>query len=264
MNPRSRSVEVAGVSCRVWEKGDGATVGFLPGLRGLPRWTPFLEALSARHRVVVPSFPGWPGAGPGHRVLDDTADWVAAALDLLEASGLDGEALVGESLGAMLAAEVAALSRATVARLVLISPMGLFDADAPVRNPFAVFQPDVATVLATDAAAYDRVFGVGALQGDALTEHELALFRVDEAAARLFWPFGDRGLAKRLHRIVQPTQVLTGDADALVPPVYGDRFAAAVSGPVERSVIADAGHLASIDRPDEVAAAVARFLADAA
>ena len=85
---QERIVEVGGCRCRVREKGDGNTVGFLAGFRGTPRWTPFLDHLARSHRVVVPALPGFPGAEPGHRQLDDTVDWITMTLDLLEARGV--------------------------------------------------------------------------------------------------------------------------------------------------------------------------------
>src|SRR5215468_1585750 len=121
MIPRERQVAVNGEPCRVWEAGEGEPVGFLPGLGGLPRWSPVLERLSERRRVIAPSLPGFPGA-LGYERLDGLADWVTATLDLLEASGIAGADLIGASLGGLLAAEAAAFSRATVRRLVLVAP----------------------------------------------------------------------------------------------------------------------------------------------
>ena len=103
--PRESHVRVGNERCRVWEKGDGEPLGFLGGLRGLPRWPAFLDHLAEERRVIAPSLPGFPGA-VGHDRLDDLPDWVTATLDLLEASGLDGADLVGASVGATLAAEV--------------------------------------------------------------------------------------------------------------------------------------------------------------
>jgi pimeloyl-ACP methyl ester carboxylesterase len=134
--PRERSAESGGLRFRVWEKGEGAPLGFLGGLRGLPRWPEVLDRLAARRRVIAPSLPGFPGA-LGHDALDDLPDWVSAALDVLEASGLEGADLVGASVGATLAAEVACFSRASVRRLALIAPFGLFDAREPVADVWA-------------------------------------------------------------------------------------------------------------------------------
>jgi pimeloyl-ACP methyl ester carboxylesterase len=134
--PAERHVLVNGRRCRVWEKGTGAPLGFLGGLRGLPRWPRVLDRLARTRRVIAPSLPGFPGA-TGFEELDDLADWVTAALDLLDACGLCSTDLVGASLGATLAAEVAAFSRASVRRLVLIAPFGLFDERVPVRDFWA-------------------------------------------------------------------------------------------------------------------------------
>ena len=54
--------------------------------------------------------------------------------------------------------------------------------------------------------------------------------RALEAAARLLWPIGDRGLAKRLHRITAPTLLLWGSEDRIVPASYAKRFAAGIAG----------------------------------
>ena len=101
--PAAREVVLAGGACRVWEKGEGPPVTVLAGLGGFPSWTPFLEALAASRRVVVPSLPGFPGGGLAHKSLDDTIDWVVMGLDLLDACGLDETDLVGLSVGGMLA-----------------------------------------------------------------------------------------------------------------------------------------------------------------
>ena len=81
---KSSSVTVAGHPCRVLEAGAGSPVVYLAGIGGLPKWSPFLDALSTTHRVIAPSLPGFPGA-PDFRHLDDYHEWVVATLELLEA-----------------------------------------------------------------------------------------------------------------------------------------------------------------------------------
>jgi pimeloyl-ACP methyl ester carboxylesterase len=255
--PDERSVRVGGERCRVWEKGEGAPLGFLGGLRGLPRWTPFLDRLAERRRVVAPSLPGFPGA-LGHDRLDDLADWVCATLDLLEASGLEGADLVGASVGATLAAEVAAFSHATLRRLVLVAPFGLFDPDEPVADVFAQRARDLPALL---SARPERLAeALAAPPGEDAGEFALSLHRASEAAARLLWPLGDLGLAKRLHRVRTPTLLVWGSRDRVVPPSYAKRFASAMSGWIEVREIEGAGHVAEIDEPDAVADAVLAFV----
>jgi pimeloyl-ACP methyl ester carboxylesterase len=258
--PTERRISVGGSACRVWERGEGPPLAFLHGFGGLPRWTPFLERLSATHRVIAPSLPGFPGSDPGHRALDDIADWIAMTLDLLEAAGVEGGDLVGESIGAMLTAEAAAFSPDVARRLVLIGPLGLYDAREPVENVFANRATEIPGRLCCDLGAFLATFGPPSGDAAALTEFEITSYRAAEAAARLIWPFGERGLAKRLHRIRAPTLLIWGAGDRVVPASYAKRFADGIAGPVAVRTIEGAGHLASIDAPDAVAGAVLDFL----
>ena len=255
--PEERHVRVGGERCRVWEKGEGEPLFFLGGLRGLPRWPAVLDRLAEERRVVAPSLPGFFGA-TGHDRLDDLADWVSATLDLLEASGLDGADLMGASVGATLAAEVAAFANAAVNRLVLIAPLGLFDEGEPVADLWAKRPSELPGLLSTETDALAACLAKPD-EEDAI-EWQVLMARANEAAARLLWPTGDRGLAKRLHRIKSPTRLLWGSDDRVVPASYAKRFASGISGWVEIGSIEGAGHLAELDRPDLVAGEVKRFL----
>lgn len=254
---RERSVTVSGRPCRVWEKGKGERLGFLGGLRGLPRWLPLLDRLAERRRVIAPSLPGFPGA-TGHRELDTPLDWIAATLDLLEACDLEGADLVGASIGATLAAEVAALSRATIGRLVLIAPFGLFDEAEPTADVWAQRAPELPALL---SARPDELGNWLAPPDDEdPVEWQILLGRANEAAARLLWPLGDLGIHKRLHRIRIPTLLLIGSEDRVIPASYIKRYAGGISGWVEVRSIPGAGHMAEIDQPEAVAEAVSTFL----
>src|SRR5665213_804831 len=130
-------VEVNGLPCRVWEKGEGRKLFYLAGVAGLPRWTKFLDKLAETRRVVAPSLPGFPGA-EGHDLLDSHLDWITAALDLLDAAGATEPIdLIGASIGGSFAAEIAAIAPTLVRRLVLVAPFGLYDADTPPADSWA-------------------------------------------------------------------------------------------------------------------------------
>lgn len=258
--PQERFVTVNGYRCRVREAGRGSKIGFLAGFRGTPRWTPFLDHLARQHRVIVADLPGYPGSEPGHRVLDDTVDWIAMTLDLLDASGLDGCDLVAESVGAMLALEVAALVPGRVRRLVVIGALGVCDADEPLRNPYQTQTSEIPAILCVDRKAYENAFAPRSFSPAEVSEHEIQLYRADEAAARLIWPFADRGLRKRLHRITAPTLLLRGEHDPIVPASYPERIARMMMAPTCIETIGGAGHLASLDAPERVASATTAFL----
>ncbi len=246
-----------GGEARVLEKGSGAPLCFLGGLRGLPRWPVFLDRLAARRRVIAPSLPGFPGA-EGHQQLDDLADWIAATLDLLESSGAVGADLVGASVGATLCAEVAAFSRASLRRLVLIAPFGLFDEREPIADVFALRKTEVAPMCCADPASYEAF--MARPEGEDEIEWQVIATRAEEAAARLLWPTGDLGLAKRLHRIVAPTLLVFGAQDRVVPASYAKRFADGLGGLVQIRSIEGAGHMVELDAPAALAEAVLGFL----
>jgi pimeloyl-ACP methyl ester carboxylesterase len=253
-----RFVSVNGDDCRVWEKGSGEPVGVLAGVLGTPRWTPFLDRLAAERRVVVPSLPGFPGAGLGYEQLDSIVDWVAATLDLLDGAGLDGADLVGCCIGGALAAEVTALSPHTVKRLVLVGAYGLYDDDRPPANLWAMRSTQAYPLMSVDP---ERVKAqVVVPEGGDEVEWPIEMQRAIVAGARLFWPLCDVGLGKRLHRIKAPTLVAWGEDDGALPPSYAQRFAAGVSGPVEVAMLAGAAHLVDLDAPEQLADRVLSFL----
>lgn len=257
--PAERSVSVNGAPCRVWEKGRGSPVFYLAGFGGLPRWTPFLDRLAERHRVVAPSLPGFPGAA-GHDRLDTLLDWVAAALDLVEGAGLAGGDLIGASVGGALAAELAALSPGLARRLVLIAPLGLYDKKVPPTDLWAQKPPSVPGLLCVEPKTYTD--HMAQPEGVSAEEWPIIATRASEAAARLLWPLADTRLERRLHRIRCPTTILWGGEDKVLPPSYAERFAKGIAGKTTTAIIPGAGHLADLDQPARVAEAVLTALGE--
>jgi pimeloyl-ACP methyl ester carboxylesterase len=259
--PTERIVQVSGGPCRVWEKGDGEPLGIFHGLGGCPLWTPFLEELSQTRRVVVPSIPGFPGAGDQHRQLDGQLMWITSTLDLIEAADLAGADLAAASIGAMLVADAAALAPGIVRRLVLTAPFGLYDDDDPTANVFATAGDEANEMQTSRPELFEAAFQ-GPEDPEESAEFQILQYRGSEAAARIFWPFGDRGLATRLHRIRVPTLLLWGEEDRVVPTSYAKRFASGLAGPVETHIVPGAGHQVWIDDPHTSAQAIEHFLTD--
>ncbi|MGH7076435.1 MAG: alpha/beta fold hydrolase [Stellaceae bacterium] len=254
-----RVVEVNGLPCRVWEKGEGKPIYYLAGIAGLPRWTPFLDRLAESRRVVVPSLPGFPG-GEGHDVLDSHLDWIVATLDLLDGAGADGAIdLIGASVGGALAAEVAAMSPALVRRLALIAPFGLYDLDAPPTDIWAQPPGSASALMCKNP---DNYIGFTAPpEGTDPGEWTVIMTRAAEAGARILWPLGDPRLVRRLHRIRADTLIVWGDEDKVLAPSYAEHFGQEIEGRAAVAVIPNAGHLADLDAPDRAAQFIGGFLA---
>jgi pimeloyl-ACP methyl ester carboxylesterase len=221
--PEEGAVRVNGETCRVWRKGTGARLGVLGGFGGYVAWTPFLERLASAREVIVPSLPGYPG-GLGHKTLDTPLDWITATLELLEGAGLEGADLVGHGPGGGLAAEVAALARAMVNRLVLIAPLGVFDPARPVADVWAQRASELPGLLS--ARPDDFAGALACPDGTDEIEWRVVQTRASEAAARLLWPTCDLGRAGRSppHRRCRPPRRLRrprrrGGRDPVVPRV---------------------------------------------
>jgi pimeloyl-ACP methyl ester carboxylesterase len=256
--PATSTIDINGYATRVWRKGRGEAIGFLAGYGGLPRWVPFLDRLAERRTVVVPSLPGFPGGDRGHAVLDTHLDWVLAVRDLIDKAGLAGADLAGSSVGGSFAAEVAAIWPEKVRRLALIAPFGLFDEKDPATDPWAQKQDDIAGLMTADPAVYRKLKEMPA--GANSIEWPIEQTRAAEAAARIFWPLGNTRLEKRLPSITAPTLILWGEQDRVMPRSYAATVAKAIKAKTETKIIAGAGHLAELDRPDEVAAAILAFM----
>jgi pimeloyl-ACP methyl ester carboxylesterase len=252
--PQASTVEINGFPCRVWRAGSGPVLGFLAGFGGLPRWVPFLDALARERTLVVPSLPGFPGGDRGHTVLDTHLDWVLAVRQLLLKAGLDGADLAASSVGASFAAELAAIWPSSVRRLALIAPFGLFDEKEPMTDPWAQRAPDLPGLMCADPERWNLLKAEP--EGANSPEWSIEQTRASEAAARAFWPLGNTRLEKRLPLVTAPTLLLWGEHDRIAPRSYAEKIKAGLGGASEIRIIAGAGHLAELDKPEETAAAI--------
>lgn len=251
------TVDVNGFQTRIWRKGSGPKIGFLAGFGGLPRWVPFLDELAQTRTVIVPSLPGFPGGDRGHSVLDTHLDWLLAVRELLEKAGLAGADLAGSSVGASLALEIAALWPQSVRRLAVVAPFGLFDDQNPPTDPWAQRADAVAGLMVSDPEIWKALKAPP--EGANSIEWPIEQVRASEAAARIFWPLGNTRVEKRLPLIKAPTLLLWGENDRIIPRGYANVFAKGIGGNTTIQVIAGAGHLAELDKPAEVARAIASF-----
>ncbi len=256
--PGQSEVHVNGHAVRVWRKGRGEKLGFFAGIGGLPRWTPFLDALAEEREVIVPSLPGFPGAA-GHDELDTLFDWLLATRDILAASGLDGADVMAVSVSAPLLADVAGVWPGSIRRLALLAPFGLFDPAEPATDIWAFRPGHLPDFMCADRETY-KAFIEQPEEADPI-EWKVEQMRALEASARYLFPTGNTGLAARLGRIGCPLLLLRGSEDRVIPAAYLEHFARGVSGPAQIAHIEGAGHLAELDRPQAVAAVVRDFLA---
>lgn len=246
------------INPRVLVGGSGRPIIFLHGAGGL-LWDDFLDALAGRYTVYAPEFPGTsPGEYDAIKQLDDWHDLVVYYSELIDELGVKDALLVGHSFGGMIAAEIAAANPRSVAKLVLVSPLGLWRDDAPIAPWLSMNGAELSELFFYDQDIAKRFMlspEAAATQPDLVLAATWAL----ACAGKFTWPIPDRGLRDRLHRIAAPTLLVWGDKDALVAPVYAEDFKAGLRDS-RLILIPNAGHALIHERPAETARAIVDFL----
>jgi pimeloyl-ACP methyl ester carboxylesterase len=212
-------------------------------------------ALATRSRVIVPVHPGFDGT-PRPESTDSIADLATAYLDLLDALGLTGVTVIGNSVGGWIAAEMAVRdNHGRLAGLAILNGTGIHAEpgeeqvlDVRTINPAkigelsfanAAFRPDFSTFTPEQLAA-------GAANQQALAVYGGEHFTFDPK------------LRGRLHRVEVPALVVWGTEDRVAPLGYGRAFAGAF--PKGRLIeIPEAGHFPNIEQPDATLAALRKL-----
>jgi pimeloyl-ACP methyl ester carboxylesterase len=259
MRTQQIAVRDGAFDTEVWEDGAGAPLLYLHG-ESRPAWSPFLDALAEHHQVVAPLHPGY-GGSAGTENLQDLPDLVYYYLDFLDRLGLQGLPLIGHGLGGMIAAELAAVQPDRFTALALISPLGLWLQDDPVKDFFAMPAAVLAEHLYHDPTSpAARAAAEVPTEGDAMIEYHVERAKSLATAAKYLWPIPNRGLAKRVHRISAPTLIVWGASDKIASPRYAEAFAEKIKGS-RVEIVPEAGHLPHEEQSAQVADLVTTFLA---
>jgi pimeloyl-ACP methyl ester carboxylesterase len=258
------------------EVGQGPALLFVHGLSGSwPNWLEQLPVFAESHRVVAVDLPGF-GHSPMPAEQISISGYARTLDALLDALDIDAAAVVGNSMGGFVSAELAISFPRRVERLVLVSAAGLSTYNHPsgTRALSGLRRAErVITAYAGWVAAHsDTVARRPGLRNATLglvTSHPSRLPAalaaeqlrgagkpgfVQALAANLDYDFRDR-----LAEIVCPTLIVWGDNDRVITPRDADRFAELIPGS-RKVVFADTGHLAMLERPAAFNALLEAFL----
>ena len=268
---RERHVDTASGRLRLLDGGEGPPLVLLHG-RGnaATSWFPLLPRLAEKRRVLAVDLPGF-GASRGHRFAGRGVEAaIAFFVDPIEAwlaaEDLPAPALMGHSLGGLVALELALRGRVTPGALVLIGPMGTGPEMTYGSRLFFRAGPE-RLARALGRAAFSRVIGApDAPHGPRLSEltHELHAVdggRPDATAAfdtlvPLVGPVPHR--RPRLGTIDARTLVLWGDHDEVFPAPLA--IAAAAALPRGELRIEPLGHSPHVEAVERVLSLVEGFL----
>ena len=245
---RTLDIRDGAVRFRVLSGGRGPHLVYFHSFHERGGWSPFLDHLAARYTVLAPFHPGVQGSS-GVETLDDVLDLVLAYDELLDRLGIGAAHLVGHFFGGMVAAELAATLRPRAAKLVLISPLGLWRDDAPSEDLLILPHEDLPAVLFRDPASeVARGWATLPAGEEQNIAAQIESIQRRAAMAKFVWPIPDRGLKKRLHRITAPTLVLWGEADRANPLVYAEEWQRRVKGAALS--LLPGGHMVLHEVPD--------------
>jgi poly(3-hydroxyalkanoate) depolymerase len=266
--PRIRYVDVDGLRLRTSVRGAGLPLLVLTGIgASLEISVPFERALNA-HNVQTVALDA-PGTGKSSRYrrprrMPGLARTVEHTLDAL---GYDRVDVLGASFGGVLAQQLAHQAPQRVRRLVLASTgAGVPGLGGVPGSPRALLA--LATPRRYQSPDYYRRIA-GALYGgqarrepDPLLHGSIARFSETPSLEGYFYQLYAisfwTGLPWLWH-LRQPTLVLAGDDDPIVPVANG-RILTAVIPHARLEIIRGGGHLFPLERPTEIAALVAEFL----
>ena len=245
-----------GQTAHVWQGGDESSPSllFLHPVTGIPRWGDALERLSQDFRVIAPYQPGWGPAKDDLPGVRDGLDLVLFNVDLLNTLNAGAAHVVGVSIGAWIAAEIAAIRPDVVQSLTLVNPLGLWSENQPGEDIFAQHPGFPTAVLFSDPDKRAELLMAERDPMDAYVEELLDL----RASAKFLWPIPDTGVGRRLVRIDTRTLVATSDADNVVAPELGDIWRAAIPG-AQSVRLSGSGHLADLEAPEALANLVRDF-----
>jgi pimeloyl-ACP methyl ester carboxylesterase len=237
--------------------GRGAPVVFFHSFHGLGGWPELLERLAERYTVLAPLHPGTDGS-EGVDALDDVMDLALAYDEWLAAVGCDRARLVGHSFGGMVALEIGALCPSRVEKLALLSPLGLWLDGVPQADIVVLPAGELHPLLWKEPeSAVARTWAPPASE-EAQAAAQVERIQRLAAMGKFVWPIPDKGLKKRLHRVVAPTLLLWGDDDRVNPIAYGEEFLRRLRHAELR--VLPGGHMLPYESPAAVTRAVADFL----
>jgi pimeloyl-ACP methyl ester carboxylesterase len=226
--------------------------------------------------VIALDLPGF-GRSPMPREQISISGYARMLDALLGKLGVDAAAVVGNSMGGFVAAELAIAFPQRVERLVLVAPAGL----STYRDPRGLRELRRIRRVERPIAA---IVGWGAANADTLARRpglrDIALGLIVQHAERLPAPLAaeqirgggkpgfvqalaanlDYDFRRRVSEIACPTLIVWGANDPVVTVRDAARFTELI--PNSRKVVyEDTGHMPQIERPAEFNALLAEFLA---
>lgn len=250
--------------------GSGRPLVLLHGLGGTKAsFLPTVAALAPQRRVIAVDLPGFGESAKPLGAAYDAPFFSRAVKALLDELEIERTDLLGHSMGGRVALEFAMFAPERLDHVVLQTPSMAWLRErtwAPwlrwIRPELGVIQPAPRAVVETFVKRIvpggDSSFaaaGIDEFLRSYLTPRGRAAFY---AAARKIYLEEPERFWNELRDLAVPSMFVWGTRDPLVPAAFEKHVREAV--PSAEHVVLNSGHIPQIERPDELHAAIARFL----
>ncbi|HEY6394082.1 MAG TPA: alpha/beta hydrolase [Candidatus Binataceae bacterium] len=221
-------------------------------------WHRQITAIGEKHSPVALDLPGHGRSSgvEGLSTISDYSDFIVAFLDALK---IKSAVIAGRSMGAAIAMDLALRHQDRVEALVLIAPQARFNIAANrIENLRAVTMGRAPQAFTTDGYSQKTLKE----NFDLVREGWMEQIKTDPrvrytdilACARV-------DLSDVIAKIDKPTLVIAGAEDPITPLSDAESIKSKIAG-AHLQVIPDASHNVANERPDEVNAAIEKFLAE--
>lgn len=228
--------------------GQGRPFLLLHGGGGPRTVTPFAALLAEQRpaRVFTPVHPGFDGTVRPDR-LTDVPSLARIYAHLLEVLDLRDVAVVGNSIGGWIAAELAALGSDRISSVTLLNAVGIHVPGRPIAETSGLTPAELARLSFHDPSKFR-------FDPTAATEARRAVMAADRAALQVYagpHAMADPTLTERLAKVAHPTLVAWGAGDRIVDTDYGRAYAQAIPGAQFR-LLEGTGHLPQTETPEQL------------
>ena len=235
----------------------------------LHTWDGWVAELSQTRRVIRFDLPGFGLTGPAADGNYSLAAYVDFVIDVMDTLGIERFVLAGNSLGGSIAWRTTAAHPQRIEKLILVDsggypfeaesmPLAFVISQTPLLNRIMEFTLPRSAVESSVRDVYgdpsrvtpelvDRYFDLSLREGNrgALRERFAQLEYQDQSAL--------------VQTIQQPTLVIWGAQDRLIPPSIARRFEQDLPNG-QLVMFAELGHVPHEEAPTETVAAVTKFL----
>jgi len=237
-------------------------------------WLENIPRLAQERRVLALDLPGF-GLTPEPADGEISISGYGRCVDsFCEQLGLGRVAVVGNSMGGFISAEVAIQFPERVSRLALVSAAGISSADA-LQAPILTIGR-LASAIATNSAARYRTLAsrpIARHASLALVARHPRLLKADLAYEGFFKGAGKAGFDEalracldydfrdRLPDVKVPTLIVWGEKDSIIPVRDANEFERLIPDS-RKLVMRDTGHIPMAERPQAFNDVLTEFLAE--